>query len=167
MIDMSDGCMADYYDPDHSIRSGGYPTDDELRDEMGRPAPPYMDEGAMWLDSFDRPQVDDYDRGPTWLKASEVQSFLAQTEDWRNINNDTIPLSEIDARYAGNIVRFLERKAPDLMELVDSYIFYVEAETETIGDHRPLVGRVDPVQWMRDHKLYQAIKRIADEEDGW
>jgi hypothetical protein len=50
------------------------------------------------------------------------------------------------------------------MQLVDDYTFYVEAETDTIGDHRPLMDSTNPILWMQDRKLYRAIKDIAEGE---
>ncbi len=100
----------------------------------------------------------------TWLKAIEVQPFLAQTKVWKNVNNETILLSEIDARYAGNIVRFLDRKADELADKIDLVEVWVWAAMDAAGTPHRIE---DPSNWMRGTSLYKALRKIAaDEQTG-
>lgn len=95
-----------------------------------------------------------------WLKASEVEAFLGQTKVWRNKANEDIPILELDAPYALNIMWFLEKKAEELWALADNYRAYVESEM----DDGPIMGmpfEKDKVAWMRRTELYRAIAQQA------
>lgn len=143
---MYDGCIADYYDPDHSIRS---PWPEEMPYAM-------RDDGRMALERDEAARL-----GQPWLRASEVEGFLRQTKLWRNIENREIPLRDIDTRYAGNIVRFLERKASELLLIAGESRFYAEVATDFITGDADRFQAQDAVAWMRKQPLYKAIQKRA------
>lgn len=109
----------------------------------------------------DRDREYDYETAGSWLRADEIESFLRQTNQWKNAKNEIILLKDIDQRYARNILWFLERKAPELLDLAGEAIFWAEAMTDTITGRADSFQAQDSYQWMVSRPLYKAIARIA------
>lgn len=89
-------------------------------------------------------------------------NLLDQTEVWVNREGEEIRVDEIDARYAANICRFLERRAVgiffhyNLDRLVRLPMDMGEEAERSVLDHMDEQSR-DPVGWLREKPLFKAI----------
>lgn len=135
----------------------------------------YPDEGSQFFEERE-PEEDWQDGQPApvglgdrdpWLRASDTEAFLKQIKHWKNGQNELVPLSDIDQRYARNIIRHLEGKAPELLRMVSDYQSYVECMIDQITTDPERLAQRDPVEWMREQKLYRAIAAIAETVKPW
>ncbi len=101
----------------------------------------------------------------SWMRAGEVESFLKQTKVWRDITNTEIPLDQIDARYAKNILGFLEHKAEELLDLSINADLWAQSQMDapfSMDEGSMAAARNQkPVEWMWSRPLYKAIAGIA------
>lgn len=93
--------------------------------------------------------------------------YLHQGDVWRDGAGQHIPVSGIDARYAGNILRFMERQAPRWV-VIYWLDFWNQCSGMPMGDMAEMVvdreeayAMDHPVEWVRETELYKAIAEQA------
>lgn len=105
-----------------------------------------------------------------------IWEFFYQTEFWVTGDGQHVPISELDKDHALNILKFLERKAPEqafamTMELIDAsvgeYSDEVRARKAAFGgpiewhEHLTKAFIYPSLEFVKDTPLYKAIERQA------
>lgn len=123
--------------------------------EREHPSPFVNTDTGLDTDILDLPLV----RKPTWKI-----STLYQTEHWINIRGEVIPLEQIDARYARNIMGFLDKRAAMAHEIARFWLSMQWPDDPSDGVWHAMVAseqdhdNTPPLDWMRSTPLYEALR---------
>ncbi|HRE00730.1 MAG TPA: hypothetical protein PLV68_05490 [Ilumatobacteraceae bacterium] len=93
--------------------------------------------------------------------------YLDQGTWWKNAAGEWIEVPSIDARYAGNIIGWLERRAQQLhwlycLALCDMGGPQGDMASLAWDDELDDVSRADPLPWLQSTALYRAVAARAE-----
>lgn len=92
---------------------------------------------------------------------SDTVDMIEQNSWWLDINKQWHHIPEMDVFHAGNLVRWLERRAPAIQFKYSLAMIQFapqgEMALEAFDQMMDELGEMDPLEWLRSKPLYQAV----------